>query len=130
VLVNQPSLSITRLSEMLVTRLPLAPFVALVAVYSVYAILGIKLTTTAILAVTMGKAVRDAQARLSVDALVAEAFESYALGDDVTKAELLYAERRGMPTSRVALGSNGQGGRYYKKLRMQIIHPRGLNSIY
>jgi hypothetical protein len=67
-----------------------------------------------------GKAVRDAQARLSVDALVAEAFESPALGDDDTKVELLYAERRGTPTRRVVLGKNIQGGRCYKPIVLKV----------
>jgi len=55
-----------------------------------------------------------------VGALVAEAFESPALGDDATKVELLYAERRGTPTRRVALGRNVQGGRCYKPIVLKV----------
>lgn len=60
VLAHRPSLSTTRQSETLVTRVPLAPFVALVLVDLLYAALGIGLTITALLAVMKGKAVRDA----------------------------------------------------------------------
>lgn len=60
------------------------------------------------------------QARLSVDTSVAEAFKSPALGDDATKVELLYAERRGTPTRRVALGRNVQGGRCYKPIVLKV----------
>ena len=90
------------------------PFVALVLVDLLYAALGIGLTITALLAVMKGKAVRDAQARLSV------AFGSPAFGDDATKVELLYAERRGTPTRRVALGRNVHGGRCYKPIVLRV----------
>jgi hypothetical protein len=47
VLAHRPSPSTTRQSETLVTRVPLAPFIALVLVDLLYAALGIGLTITA-----------------------------------------------------------------------------------
>lgn len=39
---------------------------------------------------------------------------------DATRVELLYAERRGTPTRRVALGRNVQGSRWYKPIVLKV----------
>ena len=57
---------------------------------------------------------RDAQARLSMAAVVAESFESPGLGDDARCVDDLFAERRGRMTRRVALGKGQSGGRKYR----------------
>ena len=111
--------NVTRRVETPVTRVPVAPFLALVLLNLLYAAAGVSLTLIALLAIVRGHSVRDAQARLSVAAVVAESFESPALGDNATCIDDLYAERRGMATRRVALGRREDGGRRYKLLVMK-----------
>ena len=59
--------------------------------------------------VAKGDGVCDAQARLSVGALVAESFESPVLEEDARNVGELFAERRGLGenTRRIALGKRG-----------------------
>ncbi|MDI1490433.1 MAG: hypothetical protein OHK93_001636 [Ramalina farinacea] len=92
-----------------VTRVPRAPFLALVILDLIYAVLGIALTIMALVVVAKGDGVRDAQARLSIGALVAESFESPVLGEDARDVSELFAERRGLGQSarRIALGKRG-----------------------
>ena len=47
---------------------------------------------------------------------MAEGFENVSLGDDAVDVEGLYAERRGLVTTRVAFGRRDGGGRCYKKV--------------
>ena len=91
------------------SRVPRAPFLALVFLDLTYAILGIALTIVALIVVKKGDGVRDAQARLSIGAVVAESFESPVLGEDARDVGELFAERRGLGTSarRIALGKRG-----------------------
>ena len=56
------------------------------------------------------------QARLSVTAVVADSFENARLGDDAVNVEGLYAERRGLVTTRVAFRRSDGGGRCYEKV--------------
>lgn len=56
------------------------------------------------------------QARLTLTAVVAEGFENARLGDDAVNVEGLYAERRGLATTRVAFGRRDRGGRCYRKV--------------
>ncbi len=72
-------------------------------------------------AVVKGKGVRDAQARLSIDAIVAESFESPAWGDDATKIDELFAERRGKATRRIALSRREGGGRRYRRIVLREV---------
>lgn len=75
----------------------------------------------ALIAVRRGRSVRDAQARLSTLAVVAESFESPAWGDDARDVDMLFAERRGESTRRIALVRRAGGkGRRYK----QIVDPK------
>lgn len=60
------------------------------------------------------------QARLSLKAVVAEGFENARLGDDAANVEGLYAERRGLVTTRVAFGKRDGGGRFYRKVDEKV----------
>ena len=121
-LVNLPPLSAIQGTTTQVTRIPRAPFITLVVLDLVYAIIGTYLMVAALIAVRKGNGVRDAQARLSTLAVVAESFESPALGDDARDVNMLFAERRGRgeSTRRVALVRRNGGGRRFK----QIVVPR------
>ena len=110
-----------------VARVPKAPFVCLLLLNLLYAGVGIVLTATALAAVKFSKRVdkgkigrgggiRDAQARLSVAAIVAESFEAPNLGDDARSVDDLFAERRGRVTRRVALGMRQGGGRKFRQV--------------
>ena len=115
-LTQRPLLNVTQRIETLVTRVPKAPFFALISLYCLYIILGVCLTIIAVAAVVKGNGVRDAQARLSIDAIVAESFESPAWGDDATQIDELYAERGGKATRRIALSKRDGGGRRYRQI--------------
>ena len=92
-----------------------------------YAVVGVVLTATALAAVGFTGSrmavrggtvtgIRDAQARLSVAAIVAESFEAPSLGDDARSVDDLFAERRGRVTRRVALGLGPGGGRRFRQV--------------
>ena len=121
VMTHLPPLNVTRRIETLVTRVPKAPFFALISIYCLYIVLGVGLTIIAVTAVVKGKGVRDAQARLSIDAIVAESFESPAWGDDATQIDELYAERRGRATRRIALSRRDGGGRRYRQIALREV---------
>lgn len=111
-----PATNVRRRIETTVTRVPRAPFLALVLLDLIYAAIGVVLTIFALIALFRGRSVRDAQARLSVAALVAESFESPALQDDAKNIDDLYAERRGLTTQRVVLERKEDGGRRYEQI--------------
>ncbi|KAL8754690.1 MAG: hypothetical protein Q9199_004165 [Rusavskia elegans] len=81
-LLSLPPVSVIQSTTILVTRIPRAPFITLIVLDLVYAFIGTFLMVAALIAVRKGSGVRDAQARLSTLAVVAESFESPALGDD------------------------------------------------
>ena len=116
VMTQRPPLNVTRRIEKLVTRVSKAPFFALKSLYCLYIVLGVHLTIIAVAAVVKGKGVRDAQARLSIEAIVAESFESPAWGDDATQIDELYVERRGKATKKIALSRRDGGGRRYRQI--------------
>jgi len=109
-------------------RVSRAPFICLLLLNLLYAGAGVILTATALLALVGDRGtragsqqgrvrgVRDAQARLSVAAIVAESFESPALGDDAMSVDDLFAERQGKKTRRVALVEGKVGGRRYQQV--------------
>ncbi|KAL9123749.1 MAG: hypothetical protein Q9217_006851 [Psora testacea] len=121
VMLPLPPLNAARRVKTQVTRVPQAPFWALILLNLLYATIGIILTVIALMVTMRGRGVRDAQARLSLAAVVAESFESPALGDDATEVDELYAERRGLATRRVALSRREDGGRRYRL----IVEKRG-----
>ncbi|KAL8666394.1 MAG: hypothetical protein Q9202_001417 [Teloschistes flavicans] len=107
----------------LATMIPRAPFVTLIVLDLLYATIATVLMIAAVIAVRKGHGVKDAQARLSILAVVAESFESPAWGDDAKKVDMLFAERRGEGTRRIALVKREGGGRRFK----QIVVPQ--NSV-
>ena len=111
-----PFLNASRRVETPVTRVPKAPLFAVLLLDLLYAATGIALTLGALAASTRGHGARDVQARLSLTAVVAEGFEDARLGDDAVDVEGLYAERRGLVTTRVAFGRRDGGGRCYRKV--------------
>ncbi|KAL8933183.1 MAG: hypothetical protein Q9216_006482 [Gyalolechia sp. 2 TL-2023] len=111
-----PAINVTRGVVTQVARVPIAPFLTLILLNLLYALVGLILTATATWALSTGQSVKDAQARLSVAAVVAESFENPALGDDARDIDELYAERRGKLTRRVGLGKTENGGRRFKQI--------------
>ncbi|KAL8949044.1 MAG: hypothetical protein Q9222_004815 [Ikaeria aurantiellina] len=120
-LLHRPPLSISQSSTEQVTRLPLAPLLTLIILDLTYAFLGAISLLLALRAVRRGNGVRDTQARRSTPAVVAESFESPAWGDDARDIDMLFAERRGEPTRRIALAQRKGGGRKFK----QVVVPSG-----
>ena len=125
-----PVVSATQRVQTQVTRMQRAPLVCLLLLNLLYAGGGIVLTATALAAVGFrgprttksgiggggGGRVRDAQARLSIAAVVAETFEAPALGEDANSVDDLFAERRGRVTKRVALVTARGGGRRFRQV--------------
>ncbi|KAL8721832.1 MAG: hypothetical protein Q9181_007624, partial [Wetmoreana brouardii] len=115
---GRPPLSITESSTSQVTRIPQVPFVTLIVLDLLYATCGTCLMIAALIAVRTGSGVKDVQARLSTLAVVAESFENPAWGDDAKNIDMLFAERRGKTTRRVALTKRSHGGRKFKQVVM------------
>lgn len=118
-LVSRPPNSATGATTLQVTRIPYAPFITLVILDMAYAALGTGLMIAALMALRKAFGVRDAQARLSTLAVIAESFESPVWGDDAKNVDMLFAERRGESPRRIAL-TRRKGGRRFK----QIVTPR------
>ena len=129
VMVSLPATNVTRRVETPVTRIPQAPFIALLVLDLLYAATGVTLTVIALFTLMRGRGVRDAQARLSVAAVVAESFENPALGDDARTINDLYAEGRGLKPRRVALGRMENGGRRYKQIVVKEGQTAGERSL-
>ncbi|KAL8685770.1 MAG: hypothetical protein Q9218_007552 [Villophora microphyllina] len=113
---SRPPLSMVRSSTAQVTRIPQAPFIALIVLDLVYAAFATGLMVAALMALRTGHNLRDAQARLSTLAVVAESFESPSWGDDAKGIDVLFAERRGEKTRRIALVDRDSGGRRFKPI--------------
>ncbi|KAI4133641.1 MAG: hypothetical protein LQ338_000153, partial [Usnochroma carphineum] len=134
ILTQRPPISIIQSSTTLMTRIPRAPFITLIVLDLIYATIGTCLMIAALIAIRSGRSVRDAQARLSTLAVVAESFESPAWGDDAKNVDMLFAERRGEPTRRIALVRRAGGGRKFKQIVVpknyvrSIIPPPASNS--
>ena len=116
-----PVVNAVQRAQTQVARVPKAPFACLLLLNCTFAGMGVVLTITALLAVGLGgrrtgSGVRDAQARLSVAAVVAEGFEPPSLGEDARSVDDLFAERRGRVTRRVALGEGTKGGRRFRQV--------------
>lgn len=116
VLERRLPLTQTRRIQTQVTRMPKAPFFCVILLDLLYAIIGMALTITALLVVILGRGIRDAQARLSMTAIIAESFESPALGDDAHAVDELFAQRRGLSSRRIALIRREEGGRRFKQI--------------
>ncbi|KAL8911289.1 MAG: hypothetical protein Q9171_003536 [Xanthocarpia ochracea] len=118
-LITRPALSITENIETQATRIPRAPFFTLIILDLLYALIGTYLAIKAFIVQRQCRDVIDAQIRLSTLAVVAESFENPAWGDDAKDVEMLFAERRGESTRRIALTRRKGGGRRFK----QIVDP-------
>ncbi|KAL8686017.1 MAG: hypothetical protein Q9218_007400 [Villophora microphyllina] len=120
-LLGRPPLSVTQRSTTQVTRIPQGPLVTLLVLDITYALIGTYLMVAALIAVRKGRRVKDAQARLSTLGVIAESFESPAWGQDARDVDMLFAERRGESTRRIALIRQADGeGRKYK----QVVVPK------
>lgn len=117
---KRPPLRVAQRITNQVTRIPRAPFATLVVLDLAYAAVGTCLMVAALLAVRKDSGIKDAQARLSTLAVVAESFESPTWGDDAKDVDMLFAERRGKSTRRIGLVKRYGGGRRFK----QIVIPR------
>ncbi|KAL8860592.1 MAG: hypothetical protein Q9178_002945 [Gyalolechia marmorata] len=115
-LVGRPPLRVVQRITTQVTRIPRAPFITLISLALLYSALGTCLMIAALIAVRKGQGVEDVQARLSTLAVVAESFESPGWSDDAKDVDMLFAERRGEPTRRVALARRQDGGRRFKQI--------------
>ena len=114
--VGRPPIELSQRFTIQVTRIPRAPYLTLVILDIIYAAIGTCLAIAAAIAILYGQGVNDAQVRLSTQAVVAESFESPAWGDDATKIDELFAERRGKLTKRLAFAKCAGGGRRYKRV--------------
>ncbi|KAL8857190.1 MAG: hypothetical protein Q9178_006245 [Gyalolechia marmorata] len=118
-LIDLPAHNISREIDTQVTRIPRAPFITLIILDLLYALIGTYLAIKAFIVKRQNPDVIDAQVKLSTLAVVAESFENPAWGDDAKNVEMLFAERRGESTRRIALTRRKGGGRRFK----QIIDP-------
>ncbi|KAL8661148.1 MAG: hypothetical protein Q9202_005863 [Teloschistes flavicans] len=129
-LVVRDPVSVIRSLVTQVTRIPRAPLLTLIILDLLYALIGTCLAIAAIIAVRKGRSVRDAQARLSTLAVIAESFESPAWGEDAQDVDMLFAERRGEPTRRIALVKQADGeGRKYKQLVVPKDHMKRVPTV-
>ncbi len=113
-LLGRPPLQVVQGTQ--ATRIPRAPFIILISLTLLYSALGTCLMIVALIAVRKGQGVEDVQARLSTLAVVAESFESPVWSDDARDVDMLFAERRGQPTRRIALSRRQDGGRRFKQI--------------
>ena len=84
-----PAINATRRVTTQVARVPIAPFLTLILLNLRFALIGVILTITALLALSSGHGVKDAQSRLSVAAVDAEGFENPAFDDDARDVDVL-----------------------------------------
>ena len=109
-----PPTNVTQRITMQVTRIPRAPFLALMILDFTYAVISTGLFLAALIAIRRGDRVADAQARLSIEAVIAESFENPAWGEDAKSVDELFAERRGQRTRKIAIVKRNGGGRRFK----------------
>ncbi|KAL8652601.1 MAG: hypothetical protein Q9210_002587 [Variospora velana] len=122
--VGRPPISATNPTILQVTRIPYVPFITLIVFDLVYAVLGTDLTVAALMALRMAFVVRDAQARLSTLAVVAEGCESPMWVDDAKNVDMLFAGVRGDSPRRIAL-TRRKDGRRFKHIMMSQNRVRG-----
>ncbi|KAL8833264.1 MAG: hypothetical protein Q9170_004367 [Blastenia crenularia] len=120
-LVERPALAVTYSDLEQMTRIPPAPLITLIVLDLIYAAIGTILMIAACTAVREGRSVRNAQARLNTLAIMAESFENPEWGDYAKSVDMLFAERRGESTRRIALVERRAEKRRFK----QIVIPPG-----
>ena len=101
-------------STKLVTRIPKAPLYTLLLANMLFVALGIAL---AVLAIARGGGeVREIQARLSIEGLVASVFEGGRAKEGVESVDDLFEEKYGQESTRVGINNSAQGGYEYQTL--------------
>jgi hypothetical protein len=101
-------------STKLVTRIPKAPLYTLVLANMLFVAVGIAL---AVLAITRSDGeVREIQARLSIEGLVAGMFEGRRAKERVDSIDDLFEEKHGQESTRVVIHNSAQGGYEYQML--------------
>lgn len=101
-------------STKLVTRIPKAPLYTLVLANMLFVALGIALAALAI--ARSGGEVREIQARLSIEGLVANIFEGRRAKERVESIENLFEEKYGQESTRIIIHNSAQGGYEYQTL--------------
>lgn len=93
-----------------VAKVPAGEFIALVVLSLILTVLGETLTVMAFV-LRRREGIIDIQTKLNVGALVVDKFEDKNLVSDATRSEELYAELRGLPTSRIIVddGKTSEG---------------------
>lgn len=113
-LIEDPPRDYRRRVETSVARVPKAPYFTLLSLTLIQALGSVALTLFALRIIHTKQGVRDTQVRLSSAAIIAESFENPALSDSAKDIDDLFAERRGLPTRKIALVKNVNGGRKFK----------------
>jgi hypothetical protein len=88
-------------STKLVTRLPKAPLFLLVGANVLFVVIGLLLTVTAVVASVSSGEIRELQARLSIEGLIAHYFEGERARAPANSIEELFRENSGQGESRV-----------------------------
>jgi len=101
-------------STKLVTRIPKAPLYTLVLANMLFVALGIALAVLAI--ARSGGEVREIQARLSIEGLVADIFEGRRAKERVESIDDLFEEKYGQESTRVVIRNSARGGYEYQTL--------------
>lgn len=101
-------------STKLVTRISKAPLYTLVLANMLFVVLGIALAVLAI--ARSGGEVREVQARLSIEGLVADIFEGRRAKERVESIDDLFEEKYGQESTRVVIRNSAQGGYEYQTL--------------
>ncbi|KAL9114250.1 MAG: hypothetical protein Q9227_001672 [Pyrenula ochraceoflavens] len=115
---EQAATGVERRTTSLVARVPRAPFIALIVLQFVLSAVGVGAVCWVVLWIPSD--VRDTQARLGLGAVVAELFEQdEGMCSTATSVDELFAERRGMSSSRVAVARQRGGGRRLIRLEVE-----------
>jgi hypothetical protein len=101
-------------STKLVTRIPKAPLYTLVLANMLFVALGIALAVLAI--ARSGGELREIQARLSIEGLVADIFEGRRAKERVESMDDLFEEKYGQESTRVIIHNSALGGYEYQRL--------------
>ena len=105
---STPGLEAQKRSSIIAARIPFAPLFALIVANLLLVILGVILTALAVLSAHGDAA--EAQARLSVQAIVAQVFESDRARRGVPSTDAMYDEYEGMKSQKVGVIKTEEGG--------------------
>lgn len=105
---STPGLEAQTRTSIIAARVPYAPLIALLAANLLLVVLGVILTLLAI-ASARGTA-GEAQARLSIQAIVAQCFEGTGARRGVTSTDAMYDEYEGRSSQKVGVITTREGG--------------------